>query len=351
MLAVPKAPPFVTWLNAAGPEGARTLSVVDVGCAGGLPRWLRSWPGDVQGVGADGNAAEIARLREGGEWWGWSAPRTGLRWEHAVIGLPDFERTLPDHMDRARWKQAGAYAWQRSSSAVAQRVTRPAPEALAAAEPPPAPNRRTLDALAADLPRVDVLKVDTDGHDLEVLRSGPDTLARALVVDVEVQLQGLAHPDANTFANIDNLLRSAGFDLFDLRLHRHSRAQLPAPSWGPPGAPTYGGQTVWGEAFYARDVVRTRWSDLGDRGWTLAALFELAGLPDCAVELVRRGFVPGANDLHVELIARSWWRDGGRRAARWLVEAPERLRGGSPDHLRERVAGLAAAALWRPWRQ
>lgn len=335
--------PFCTWLLQHGPAASTSLFVIDVGCRGGPPDWVRVWPGEIRGVGIDPDRVEIDRLRAEARW-------PGISWVPGWAGHPAGADGLPSGMDRATWRALNLGTWRRTSSAVAQRV-------LAEQVPPGDPGQQTepppmvsVDDLCVGSPRVDLLKVDTDGHDLEVLESAPATLDRALAVAVEVQLQGQAHPRASNFANIDRLLRSAGFELFDLRVHRHSRAGLPAPFWGRGGAPTHGGQTVWGDAVYFRDVIASPWRGLQDRGWMLAALFELAGLPDCAVELVQAGLVPGADERAVAALRRGWWRDGGTRALRWLSARPGMLRLGGDGHLWERLPRLPVAVLWHPWR-
>lgn len=336
-------PPFSSWMQSYGPVLVRDLSLLDVGCRGGPPEWLRRWPGRLTGVGVDPDQAEIAHLRGAARW-------PGMTWQAAWVGHEQAELGLPPGMNRARWRSHNNRTWRRTSSAVAQQV-------LAEVVPPGDPGQQTdpppmtsVDALAAALSRIDVLKVDTDGHDLEVLESAASTLDRVLAVDVEVQLQGDPHPRANTFANIDRLVRAAGFELFDLRLHRHSRAALPSPFWGSGGSPTHTGQTVWGEAKYFRDPLASPWPQLtSDRGWMLAALFELAALPDCAVELVKAGFVPGAGDDAVQALGRGWWRDGGTRAREWLMATPAKLGLPGLPSIRDRMRRFPTERLWAPW--
>lgn len=301
------------------------------------------WPGALLGVGMDPDVAEIAQLKAKSQW-------SGIDWRAGWVGLPDASGDYPEGMDRARWRAFGTRTWRRTSSEVAQRV-------LAVAVPPGDPGQQTspppmiaLDEVFRSSPQVDVLKVDTDGHDLEVLQSGPRALETALSVDVEVQFQGSAHPRANTFSNIDRLLREAGFELFDVRPHRHSRAILPAPFWGSPGSPTRTGQTVWGQALYLRDVVASPWEGLGNRGWILAALFELGGLPDCAAELIENGLVPGAGSEEIAVLGSGWWRDGGVRARRLLRTDPTKLMLPGLPRLRDRIRRFPIEHLWRPWR-
>jgi len=143
--------------------------------------------------------------------------------------------------------------------------------------------------------RLDFLKVDTDGHDIEVILGASNILdaGGVLGLRVEVQFHGSPHEHANTFSNIDRVLRGRGFSLFDLDVYRYSRADLPAPFVYDIPAQTTSGQISWGEALYLRDVSSPRYEDMWkyevttERVMKLAALFDLFDLPDCAAELLR----------------------------------------------------------------
>lgn len=268
-------PPFCRWLldQRQNPR----LVLVDIGCRDGPPNWLRDWPGRLSGVAVDPDPEEILRLQQRREW-------SEIRFLCGWVGDPSFEASLPAGHTRAQWRAANNHIWRRTSSAQAQEILRDYVPPGDPGQQTVAPPMHTLDDLTASLPLIDLLKVDTDGHHLEVLESGSSCLKRSLAVSVEVQFQGLPHPRAASFSNIDLLLRNAGFELFDLRLHRHSRAALPAPFWGTGPSPTFGGQTVWGDAFYARDPVAGAWKGEAERLWMLAGIFELAGLPPLAPE-------------------------------------------------------------------
>lgn len=329
---------YVYWLQKQGPAHARALTLVDIGCRGGPPEWLRAWPGTLRGIGIDPDQEEIARLQADPRW-------PAFQFQAAWIGHPDFEKHLPEGFDRARWRSFNNSTWRRTSSSLAQQVR-------AEQVPPGDPGQQKAPPPTLSLAHVseglqpDLLKIDTDGHDLEVLESGPEVLKKTLAVSIEIQLQGPSHPKANTFSNIDHHLRHAGFELFDLRVHRHSRAALPAPFWGHGASPTFGGQTVWGDAFYARDIVATPW-EIGDRIWTLLALFEMAGLADCATEVALAHKLPPAA---LQALRRSWWRDGARWAQHWLNHQPERLAPLIPASLKARLLRLPGHFLWKPWR-
>jgi hypothetical protein len=144
-------------------------------------------------------------------------------------------------------------------------------------------------------PRVDFVKVDTDGHDIEVILGARNILAAGGVLGlrVEMQFHGSPHEYANTFSNIDRLLRERGFSLFDLDVYRYSRADLPAPFVYDIPAQTTTGQVSWGEALYLRDLGSPTYEAMWnydvtrERVMKLAALFDLFDLPDCAAELLR----------------------------------------------------------------
>lgn len=141
---------------------------------------------------------------------------------------------------------------------------------------------------------VDFIKIDTDGHDYFALCGAEDTLSRSPVLGVciESQFHGPADDHVNLFSNIDRFLRARGFSLFDIEVYRYSRAALPKPFVYNLTAQTHGGQVLWGDALYVRDL-----GDPYDEGmWKtnltphkiikLGCLFEIYGLEDCTAELL-----------------------------------------------------------------
>ena len=141
---------------------------------------------------------------------------------------------------------------------------------------------------------VDFIKVDTDGAEYEVLRGARELLAggQVLGVAVECQFHGLVHDESSTFRNIDRLLTGRGFSLFDLEVHRYSRAALPQPFVYRLPAQTVGRQVFWGDALYLRDAGRNDYEATWSMAFPvqkvlkLACLFEIFGLADCAAELL-----------------------------------------------------------------
>lgn len=139
---------------------------------------------------------------------------------------------------------------------------------------------------------IDFIKIDTDGHDYEVLYGAQHVLnnKQVLGITVESQFHGKSHVHSNVFRNIDRLLTDAGFSLFDLEVYRYTKQDLPGPFLSPVPAETTTGQVLWGEALYFRDFAGEDQISTAEMSpiklLKLACLFELFGLPDCAAELL-----------------------------------------------------------------
>lgn len=127
-----------------------------------------------------------------------------------------------------------------------------------------------------------LLKLDTQGSELEILRSGPNVLNAAVAVAVEVSFDQF-YAGAPLFGDVDAHLRTTGYRLIEMK-----RARL-----RPIGARADLGSTpqlVWAHALYVRDaelldsVHRSRLLRIGlaygyvDLAWSLAAGTELEDL-------------------------------------------------------------------------
>jgi FkbM family methyltransferase len=143
---------------------------------------------------------------------------------------------------------------------------------------------------------VDFIKIDTDGSDYQALLGAQQLIQSkpVLGVAIECQFHGLVHDDANTFSNIDRLLRRLGFSLFDLEVYRYSRAVLPRPFVYRIPAQTVAGQVLWADALYLRDAGQPDYEATWKTPLTerkilkLVALSEIFGVEDCAAELMMK---------------------------------------------------------------
>jgi FkbM family methyltransferase len=112
---------------------------------------------------------------------------------------------------------------------------------------------------AAGVPAVDVLKVDTQGSELDVLAGAERTLGAVRAVEVEVEFNEL-YAGAPLFADVDRYLRSQGFALWRLKDLAYYTQEGTDRSWRTLDAchydansypvPAGPGQLFWANAHY-----------------------------------------------------------------------------------------------------
>ncbi len=133
----------------------------------------------------------------------------------------------------------------------------------------------------------DFLKIDTQGSEFAVIEGARTTLASAILgAEIEVQLAPLYRGQA-TFGAIDEAMRTAGLQLFDLRPAYWKRA-AGADYGGPKG------QLVFGDALYLRteESLNTELERTADAGQRTSKLLRalsvslLYGYVDYAIELL-----------------------------------------------------------------
>lgn len=273
--------------------GERPFVLIDVGCSGGIQGW--EILGDrLSAVGFDPLIAEIDRLNTENR-------QPGTRYEAAFITCASYDQLFAPGLreDRIRSKNNDPFSRSSTAAAMARMPTSYVQEVFNAGAPVALTNRRLeLDEYVSDpneRAHVDFVKVDTDGHDIEVLLGARGIFASGgvLGLNVEVQFHGAVHDFANTFSNIDRLLRGYGFTLFELQPYRYSRKALPAPFVYDLAAQTTSGQMLWGEALYFRDLAAPEYEQMWavditpERVMKLACLFDIFDLPDCAAELIQ----------------------------------------------------------------
>lgn len=135
---------------------------------------------------------------------------------------------------------------------------------------------------------VDVIKLDTEGMELEILQGSASMLDKSVIaVMVEVAFYPY-HLQRPLFADVDSFLRSHGFTLYDLETVRLARSSLPPLETLVADGSHYG-QIVAGDALYVVDSVataRTLTEPQPDRIIKTVCLFELFSLNDSAIELL-----------------------------------------------------------------
>ena len=198
----------------------------------------------------------------------------------------------------------------------------------------------TLDewCASAGRQRVDVVKIDTQGSELDVLQGAARTLATVRAVEVEVEFNPL-YEGVSLFGDIDRYLRSHGFVLWRLRDLAHY-AQVGAPTELRTTEVQHydgyqarfhagAGQLFWANAFFVRAEVAAPNAALGweqlvrDACVTSALGFgDLAGV---AVEHARVSAPAGAVRAALDL-AGSERLQAARRQAE-LAERSEALHG------------------------
>ena len=277
--------------------GGSPFVLLDVGSSGGIEHRWQAFGDRLEAVGFDPLVAEVERLNA-------ANTHPGVRYEAAVVTCRDFDRLFPTALRNDRVASRNDEPFPRVSAAAAQDRLRNSyiQEQYNAGAPVALTTRSvTLDEyVPADRrAQVDFVKIDTDGHDIEVILGANAIMSAGGILGlyVETQFHGATHEFANTFSNIDRILRCHGFTLFDLSTYRYSRAHLPAPFVSDMAAQTTSGQVLWADALYLRDLGSTDYERMwpgyevtSERVMKLACLFDLFELPDCAAELlVTRG--------------------------------------------------------------
>jgi len=312
--------------NAVAGRGALTSTpfiLVDVGASGGIEQCWRVFAPSLKAYGFDPLVKEVERLNQ-------VEPSPDIRYFAYFVGDPGYGELYPPSFasdsvlgwsDQVYERTSAVRAQQLMSMSFTQRFNNEDPEIRLADQ------RTSLDEFFTHThtPYVDFIKVDTDGHDYEVLLGARQTMAQKHVLGllVECQLHGVRHPHSNLFSNIDRLLREQGFSLFDFEIYRYSRAALPGHFVYEIPAQTHEGQVVWGDALYFRDVTAAgydqRWGALEpSKLLKLACLHELFGMPDCAAELLlqRRDALSGLVDVDHALDILANEMDPGSRGYR-----------------------------------
>jgi FkbM family methyltransferase len=224
----------------------RNLTVADVGCRWGASELWSAFGSRVTVLGFDPDAEECARLAR------------------AYRGPADI-RFLPVALGPA----GGAATLYLTREPACSSLYPPDPEALRqrpelfCIEPVGTASieLRTLDdcTAGAGLDRIDFLKLDTQGSELDILRGAERCLGTVRALEVEVEFNEI-YEGQPLFGDVDRFLRQRGFVLWRLgNLVHYGLAEARSDAVGhevqyfdsrPVPVPVQGGQLYWAHAYF-----------------------------------------------------------------------------------------------------
>lgn len=292
------------------------LVAVDIGARGGFEPDLLPLAFAVDGIGFEPEQDAFASLHEAGPW-------RSLRYLPLAVSGSGGPRTL--HVTRDR----------QSTS-----LLEPDPEAIAAFDKPQfvtVDRQTTIDTVTLPaalarigVERIDYLKLDVEGPELEILKSAPGLVERLLAVKTEVMFVPMRRGQPRA-AEMEQFMTAAGFALMDLVRPAHWRRDgyVLHPQIGSGQLPYSRGQLMHGDYLFFRHPATIRDAAPAFRA---AALAMAHGYFDHAAGLLRRPDVAAwlARDyrIDVEAALRETSLRTGRRE--WLNAALRHLRATVP---------------------
>lgn len=263
-----------------------SLTLVDVGSAGGLNRRWAPFASLLSSILFDPResapSGALGRGRTRIHPVALGAER-GVATLH-ITALPNMSSLLAPHPDLARYAKKGAHT----------RATATEPLAL-----------ESLDALAAtDGFDAHVLKIDTQGSELDVLKGAVATLDRS-VLAAEVEISFFQrYQDQPLFADVEGFMNAHGFELIELQRLKRYRAKNPFAIGNIGlGAGQRAGRIAYGDAIFLRREADIRARARADHGASLLRAI-IALVAYGKVDMAARLFGEGRDTLDPEVAAR-----------------------------------------------
>jgi FkbM family methyltransferase len=282
-------PPFTRYLIEQGVLKDQPFSLADVGASGGIEKHWLVFGSTLRAWGFDPLVAEIARL---------NATKSSADVSYHALRITRMPRArrfssankLVSKNNQPFTRTSSVRAISALKMNYVQKFFDPAGSGKMTDE------ETSLDEFFAVTPHtgIDFIKIDTDGADYDVLLGAERIMAESpcLGVFIEIQFHGEVSADANLFCNIDSLLRTRGFSLFDIEVYRYSRSVLPKGFAYDIPAQTIEGQVLYGDALFLRDAGDPDYEKMWDvslparKILKLAAVSEVYGLEDYAAEVL-----------------------------------------------------------------
>jgi FkbM family methyltransferase len=160
----------------------------------------------------------------------------------------------------------------------------------------------TLDewALTNGVARIDFLKLDIQGAELDVLIGGEASLSRVRALEVEVEFNPI-YMNQPLFGDVDRYLRARGFELWKLSSLAHYSRGAPTVDYSAKDTHyydskgvtnnTYPGQLFWGHAYYIKSEIATlskRGVGAAEQMICDAAIMHVLGFTDLSKQLYEK---------------------------------------------------------------
>ncbi len=299
---------FVGAIRALLPAPAQQFVFMDIGARDGMSKYWQPFAGLAEFIGFEPEPVECARLNARYQKAGDQRSRV---YPLALAGTSGRQLFYETQFNQSSGLLRGNDAWLSRFPWTTLKVKREGEV-----------DAVTLDRFCAETPlhHVDFIKIDVEGSEYDILHGARETLARQHVLGVLTEIWwDPVMKGQRSFADLDALLRGAGFRFFDLQFVRYARATLPAgrlylgldPEGKKAVVPAIDreyGQASPGDALYFRDPVGELKAGALDPHWDTYSLLRLCALldafdyGDCVLEILEAFYDTLLADIDVDTL-------------------------------------------------